>query len=404
MIVDSVKYLILGILLLFLFHFESLSIGPMKVSLIWKGFLLTYLIIVLTRGAKIKPYLYGSLLLLAFLQIINIELINNTFNAILLFSTTLIIPLLGIYVFRFTFEQINKGLLFFASFFILCFTPYKLGLLSSINSGYELTSYGFESSGLIGPFQTVHSASTALAGALLVVVFFLFTNAYSKIYLSFLLLLGTYFLFSTYVRTGMLMFILGLIPIIFHFGKKNSKSFLKLLAANMIASIVLVPWILSNEALMDRITGKRVNQSEFDSVEDLGSGRGSIYISAVEIYIEANLLEKIFGVGQAQEKIRMEKKIGHGLIPHNGFLLILLNNGVIGIVLFLTFLMNIYRCLLTYKSESVVLLKALFLAYIVMTFFQNFDMLYEILLLFLSIALTVKHSNKFNYENFNKYP
>lgn len=387
----KVRYVFFGLFLLALFHFESLHIGPLKVSHLWKGALLAYLLLVLTRGAKIKPYIYGPLLLLSIMQIFNMELVNNPFNAVLLFSTTSILPMLGMYAFRFSPEQLQKGLLFFASFFILSFVPYKLGLVSSINDGYRLSSYGVEESGgLIGPFQTVHSASTALAAALLVVVYFYFVNSYNKIYLSLLFVLGFYFLFATYVRTGMLMFALGLAPIIFHFGKKNSRTFLRLVLAGSVTSVLVGAWVLSNETLMDRITGKRVNQSEFSSIENLGSGRGLIYLSALDTYYESNSLEKFIGVGQTAQKEGMKERIGLALIPHNGFLLILLNNGVFGLLVFFIFLGNIRKQGLRSKENEVVLLKALFLAYLVMTFFQNFDILYATLLLFITVALNVK--------------
>lgn len=401
------KQVIYGLILLFLFHFESLSVGPLKVSHLWKGALLAYLLFVLTpRGAKIKPYIYSPLLLLSVLQIFNIEIVNNPFNAVLLFSTTLILPMLGMYAFKFSPEQLQKGLLFFASFFILSFVPYKLGLLTSIGDGYKLSSYGVEANGLVGPFQTVHSASTALGGALLVVVYFYFANAYSKAYLATLFVLGFYFLFATYVRTGMLMFALGLVPIIFHFGKKNGKTFFKLLVAGFVTGVLVVSWVLSNEALTDRITGKRVNQSEFSSVENLGSGRGLIYLSSLDTYSEANFLEKIIGVGQTAQKESMKERIGLALVPHNGFLLILLNNGALGIAAFFMFLRNIKKQRLRSKKNEAVLLKALFLAYLVMTFFQNFDMLYSTLLLFIAVALNVKARDSLDRvtnENTYKY-
>lgn len=389
---DKIRYIFCGLLLLALFHFESLSIGPLKVSHLWKGALLAYLIIKLTRGAKIKPYIYGPLLLLSVLQIFNMEIVNNPFNAVLLFSTTIILPLLGMYAFRFSPEQLQKGLLFFASFFILSFVPYKVGLLSSIGDGYNLSSYGVDSSGLVGPFQTVHSASTALAGALLVVVYFYFANSFNKIYLSLLFVLGFYFLFATYVRTGMLMFALGLVPIIFHFGKKNSKTFFRLLVAGFVTGVLVFSWVLSNEALMDRITGKRVNQSEFSSVENLGSGRGLIYLSALDTYYESNYLEKFIGVGQTVQKEGMKERIGKALVPHNGFLLILLNNGVLGIAAFFMFLRNVRKQQLRSKETEAVLLQALFIAYCVMSFFQDFNMLYTSLLMMLTVPFVFKSS------------
>lgn len=388
--VNIFKYVFFGFILLFLFHFESVQIGPLKVSHLWKGTLLFYLVFSIVRSKKINLYVYGSLFLLSIMQVLNIELINNPSNAVFLFTTTIILPLLGIYLSRFSLEQLEKGLLFFASFFILCFFPYEIGLIASLNDGYKLASYGLESRGLIGPFQTVHSASTALAGALLVVVFLWFSNLYNKVYLSVLFVLGFYFLFSTYVRTGMAMFVIGLIPLVLHFGKKNSRTFFNLLVIGAMISFLVVYFVLSNEGLVDRITGKRVNQAEFSSFEGLGSGRGSIYLAALDTYYESNALEKLIGVGQTYQKEDMQKRIGSALIPHNGFLLILLNNGLIGLCFFIIFLKNIYKLQARSEDDSTCLLKSLFLAYIVMVFFQNFDILYVTLLLFIAVSLNYK--------------
>lgn len=388
---NTLFYSFCSILLLLLFHFESLEIGPVKISHLWKGVLLAYLTVTLLFVRKIKTYIYSPLLLLSVLQIFNFEIVNNPFNAILLFGTTLIIPLIGMYAFRFSSLQLKSGLMFFSSFFILCFVPYKLGIISSFNEGYRLTSYGVEDvGGLIGPFQTVHSASTALAGALLVVVYFWFVSAYNKLYLLVLFVLGFYFLFATYVRTGLLMFVVGLLPIIFHFGRKSVKSFIRLIVIGMMTAVLVGVWVLSNETLMDRITGQRTSQSEFSSIEKLGSGRGGIYLANLKIYAEANFFEKILGVGQTQQLERMSIHYHKELIPHNGFLFILLNNGVLGLMVFLYFLEKIARNLKNKHNDKAILVKSLFLAYLVMTFFQNYNILYTTFLMFLSIALFFK--------------
>ncbi len=333
------------------------------------------------------------LLLIALMQLINVELIVNPLNAILMFGVALILPLAGMYVCRFTPKQLEKGLIFFASFFILCFIPYKLGLLTSLGDGYDLDTFGGkgEVEGLIGPFQGVHSASTALAGALLVVIYFLFANTFNRGFLLLLFILGLYFLFNTYARTGMVMLALGLIPIVFHFGKKNIINFFHLAVMGVITAILVSTWVLSNETMMNRITGERLHSTESSSFEQMGSGRGLIYLSSLKIFAEANIVEKIIGIGQSETLHRMEDKIGQRLLPHNGFLLLLLNNGILALLLFLSFMRNIYKLQKDmHQLDSRVLIQALFSAYLTMTFFQNYDLFYTVLLLMLSIASTYK--------------
>jgi len=386
---SAIITILLSVVLLFLFHFESLYLGPIKISHLWKGSLLVYLLFVLIQKGKIKPYFYGPLLLLSIMQLVNIELINNPLNSITLFATTLILPLIGMYAFKFSPKQLQKSLLYFSSFFILSFVPYQIGLLSSLGSAYELLSFGSEDKGLIGPFQGAHAASTALASSLLVVVFFWLSNTYSKWLLSVLLVLGFYFLFHTYVRTGMTMFAIGLLPIAWFFGKQNLVKFSRLAIVLSLSTLFIFSWVLSNETMMSRITGERVWYSETESFEQLGSGRGMIYLASLQIYAEANIAEKIIGVGQSEALQRMEDKTGSRLIPHNGFLSLLLNNGILALLLFLSFIRNIYKLQKgMHQLDSSILIQALLLAYMTMIFFQNYDLLYPVLLLMLSIAFS----------------
>ena len=384
-----IRFLLYGLTLLFLFHFETTSIGPVKVSHLWKGAVLAYLIFVIFRENKLKKFIYGPLLCISVLQLVNIELYNNPFDAVLLFSTTVIIPLIGIYVLRFKPEQLKLSLIFFSSFFILSFVPYQIGLLSSLGSVYELRGYGSESKGLIGPFQGAHDASTALASSLLVVTFFWLSNTYSKWLLSVLFALGFYFLFLTYVRTGMAMFAIGLLPIAWFFGKQSLVKFLRLAIVLSFSTLLIFSWVLSNETMMSRITGERVTSSETESFEQLGSGRGMLYLTSWKSESEANSVEKISGVGESEASQRMEDKIGHRYAAHNGFLLLLLHSGILALLLFLSFIRNIYKLQKgMHQLDSRILIQALLLAYMTMTFFQNYDLLYPVLLLMLSIAFS----------------
>jgi len=202
---SAIITILLSVVLLCLFHFESLYLGPIKISHLWKGSLLFYLLFVLILKAKIKPYIYGPLLLLSIMQLVNIEIINNPLNSITLFATTIILPLIGMYVFKFSPKQLQNSLLYFSSFFILSFVPYQIGLLSSLGEAKDLVIYGGgeDNKGLIGPFQGPHAAATALASSLLVVVFFWMSNTYNKWLLSMLFALGIYFLVLTYIRTDL---------------------------------------------------------------------------------------------------------------------------------------------------------------------------------------------------------
>ncbi len=402
-LIAFLKYIIAGLLLLFLFHFESLSLGPLKISHLWKGGLLLFLLFYNIRNRKSLTYhIYKPLFVLAILQLLSLELVVNPFNAFLLFSTTLLLPLTAISVLRLSYQHIKLLLIFFSTFFILSFVPYKLGLLKSISQGFDLSAWGAKtgSSALLGPFQTEHSASIALAGSFLVVFYFWFIKAYNRLFLTLLLTLCFYFLISTYVRTGMLMVVAGAIPILFYFAKKNVITRLRLLVVGVLLSVLLVNLVFSNKTLLDRIIGKREKSSEIESYEELGSGRGGIWLDAISIYSEANIIEKTIGIGQTNQKNRMFEKRRQALIPHNGFLMVLLNNGLIGLYFLTKFFRNILKYRKRLDENRKMLLSMLFITYLIMSVFQNYDMYYMFLLFVLIVAYVHKEvllKNKF-YE------
>jgi O-antigen ligase len=389
----------LGILLLALFHLESLAIGALKVSHLWKGALLALLMVKVFSLGKIKASVYDPFLLLAVFGLFSLEIVYNPLNAIFSFLSVIIIPLVGVYVLGKDKDWCKSRLHFLAAFFILCFVPYELGLLPSLGKGaYDLTgSYGIEAQGSIGPFQTVHSASTALAAALLVIFYFLITSAYSRTWLVSIFGLGLYLLFNTYVRTGMVMFLVGALVMIFSSFLKSRR----VLVHVSLLAIVMIPvvgtWIMSNDALLSRIVGERTHSSELESFERLGSGRGGMALDAIEIYAEANIIEKIIGMGITEQKRRMGEKRGSELVPHNGFLSLLVHNGIVGLILFLWFL---YRFWTSVKGIGDFMfsafLKSLFLGYIIMTFFQNYDFLYAPVLMAIAYSVGLNSDRSLN--------
>jgi len=378
-----------------LFHYESASIGPLKVSHLWKGVLLGFLIVKVFIRGRIKSSLYNPFFLLVIMGLFSSEIVYNPLNAIFTFSTTVIIPLIGLYALDKDSVWCKKALHFLSAFFILCFIPYEVGLLTPLGEGYDIArSYGFAVQGSIGPFQTAHSASTALAGALLAVLYFLLTSAYSRTWLLLLFLLGLYLLFNTFVRTGMVMFAIGSLMMTVSFARRSQRMLFRV----SLFSIVLVPlvstWVLSNDALMARILGQRSYNSELSSFETLGSGRGGLALESAHMYLEANFIEKVLGMGITEQKQRMSDRTGKALVPHNGFLALLLHNGLVGLVLFICFLFSLWTSMRKLRDPNgAAFLFALYSAYIIMTFFQTYHILYMPVLMMISYAM-LKKSDK----------
>lgn len=390
------KYIFYGLLLLFLFHFETLYIGPIKISHLWKGVVLVYLLISIIKN-KHKTFIYKPFIWIAILQLLNIELLNNPFNAFVNFGTTLLLPVIGIYVLKLNYYQLRNALIFFSLFYIFSFIPYRLGILQSIAEGYNLSAFG-GTSGLVGPFQNPHGAAISLASALIIVLYYWLEGSFNKLHLTLLFLLGFYFLLSTYVRTGFAMFAIGSIPTLIYFAKKRFRTFFQLSVFAFFLAILVSNWIFSNEALINRITGQSHYQSE-ESFESIGSGRGGIYIASLQIFAEANIIEKVFGIGQSEQFNRIYKKIGMRIGSHNGILDILLKNGIIGLLFLLAYFFRFYKLKeIIDRSPEKALIKSLFWMFLIMTMVQGFEWLSANLICMFSISLIYQNTKQLLYE------
>lgn len=389
--INFLRLIFLGIFIIFLFHFETQNIFGIKFSYLWKGLLLIYMIISISLN-KFDFFIYKSFLLLAILQLLNQDIINNPSLAISNFLIILQLPVMGIFILQYNQDIIKKALIFFSSLFIFSFIPYYLGIISSLATGYDLTPYG-GTSGLVGPFQNAHGASIAIAMSLIVVVFFWFEGSFNKAYLLILFLIGIFFLLNIFVRTGFIIFILGSLSILFYFRKGKTKSFMKAAFLILIFATLVSTLVLDNEMLVNRIIGESKYGKE-DSIETIGSSRGIIYFTSSIIYIEANPIEKVIGIGKDEQVKRMDKFLWMKIGSHNAFLDILLGNGIVGLIIFIIYLYNIFKFIKSRpKTNFRVLAIALFVGYLVMCFVQGYEWIYANLLLMLSINYMYKNGN-----------
>ena len=119
----------------------------------------------------------------------------------------------------------------------------------------------------------------------------------------------------------------------------------------------------------------------------MGSGRGRIWLASALVYLDSSSTEKIIGMGELQQKKRIGDLIGINIVSHNGFLDLLLVNGIIGLILFLIFLYRVYKYILAIKSNYNTLAMSLFILYLTMCFFQGYNWINTALILMLSLGL-----------------
>lgn len=387
------KYLFISIFLISLFHFESISVSSFKISHLWKGVLLVFLLFSLVRK-KMDLFIYRPLIIISILHFVNADLINSPITAITNFSIFLLIPFLGLYILKFNYFQIKQSLIFFSSIFIFSFIPYYFGFVKSLSRGYDLHS--FEGSvGLVGPYQGPHGAAITLAISLIVILYFLFEGSYNKWYLLIVFVLGLIFLMNTYVRTGFLMLLVGVIPILFNYAKKSIKALISIFSIIFIFSFIVLFQINKNKVLLNRILGKSIYNSEI-SLNTYSSGRGDIYENSLKVFQEENLFEKIVGIGQFEQRVRLEKKMGSPYVSHNAFIDFLLKGGIISLFLFLNFIYKLLKYIFSYNDiPEKTLTISLFFGFLIMCLVQGYEWINANLILMLGISLLYKQYEKY---------
>ena len=85
----TLRHIFLGLFLLFLFHFETLSIVGIKISHLWKGVALLFISLYLIKSNKIYLFIYGPYILIAIIQLVHIDLSNGFSTPIFKFIITL---------------------------------------------------------------------------------------------------------------------------------------------------------------------------------------------------------------------------------------------------------------------------------------------------------------------------
>ncbi len=387
---DVIYFLIISPLVAALLHFESLSIGQLKISHMWKMLLLVYLLLGFYSSSNTKAKkAYSALIALGLIQFLNGEVTSDIFNVLNLFFTFLLTAFAGVYLQRFTINQREKFSLFVIFFVIFSFVPYNFGFIESLNSGYDLENFFETGTSLVGMFQNIHAASGLLAVALVSTLYFILEKKANRFILFTLFLIGLFFLLKLYARTGMAMVFVSSFYLFIHFFKNDPKKI-------FIASVLLIGCIAtyqflvaSDNILLLRLSGDSANFSEND-FNSFGSGRGLIWLSTIEIFKDMNVVELAFGIGRTELLSRMYSEIGMTLVPHNGFLELLVRNGLVGFFLGVTVMLKLF--ILSRRSANSPHVRAILLSFVVYSFFQSFD--YIFVLLYLSLTVPIFGNTK----------
>ena len=390
------KYIKIGFLFLIFFmafYLKRFTIGGFELVYAWKLPLIFYLLYQIA-GQDTK---YSFLVLgyaFAVKNIINVSFFNFPLDTFINFIKYLSIPLIVHWILLNvnsvkTLKILRIVPVYLSVFFIISNIPFYLGIISApVQTMMWLEDSQLD--GLIGILGAAHYSSVVLAVSSVILLEFLMKKRASglvNLLVIFVFLLGLFFLFKTYARTGWLMFVLGaLVLFIRNISFKN-------MGRIAIVSIVLLGGLFflfqTNEGFRRRVLDQRAGQEEQSTYETLGSGRLKIAAIYLENLYESNFLTYLIGMGMEESILRFEKKEGTPLFAHNGFIQALVDNGLIGFILYLIFLILIYRAISKCESSHNQISVAIFFMFIscLATQQANYFLLDVFLSIYIGIAL-----------------
>lgn len=382
--------IIIGIFLFCLLHFENLDFGLIKISILWK-LLLTFGLIInlIKQNAKIR--LYRPFLLLFIISLVQIFYDLESLKLSVIF---LLFYLSGNFLLNLKEDKILSVINYLRFFLVFVFVPYHFFGLESLGSVYDLEKYD-GGLALTGPFANPHTASMMLA-IIGIVNFYFFKNftlsKQSKSINLFLLFLTVYFLINTFVRTGIFMFIFGLLPLIFN--RLSFKTIFSGIITVVITGTLILNFLTKDSVIYKRMTGESKYNKE-ESFEQYGSGRGLLLLHGINIIQSYdNSLNYIFGIGETNLIQEIKYRTSNPIVTHNGFLDITIIHGFLGLIIFVGFFYKNHVFLYSSKSPFKVLGYSVLITILVMIFFQDHKRFYSFIILFLINSLIYK-----NYEN-----
>lgn len=393
---DGILLFIVYVGLFVLFYSEPIGVGLLKVALVWKFFLFTILLffVILNRVILVNNLVIITLLL-SVKNVLSLGALEEPVESFLAMSRMLTIPILSIGFYSIyrknknALKSINSIIFNFPIFIALSTVPFHLGLLNELGRLKELDSFGVSETMFTGMFQNPHSASITFAISILIGIWCLLRQQVNnKKTLLFSIVILLYSLYETYARTGLLVLVIGLLPIIYTYRYN-----LKIQIVFYISIGFTIFMVSSSELFMNRLLDQRSYGTV--SLMELGSGRPLIWATSLLYWFDSSLEGVIFGVGETFLKEHMQAVLGLRIFSHNGFIDALVINGLIGFTFILVFFYILKREIcITGDSDFDILGKVIFLSYFTYYFFQGsnyflVDLLVVILLLRKEFAKTV---------------
>ena len=398
-----IKKIIVSIFLFLLFYLDSIHLGPIKWSQLWKGFfvliMMGYWMYIERKSIKMFN-IYFTMLGFYF---VTPFLFVNFFDIIIKITEYFFFP--SIFMFILYLSRKNhsvQGILSYISIlFIFSFIPFYFNLIPELGKKYDLIAIGVLEGGLSGLFQQPHAASQILAYSSVSLLFLILKkDSKSQHVLIFILFLSIFLLIQTYVRLGILMTFVGFTIMLIY--KTNLRKRVKYAVVISLILIITPNFITNDEVyvpLQMRALGNtqyNTNSADYQEIDynRISSGRIKIWeASLTSLFEKDNALEILFGIGETELIKRNKNKIGYAVFSHNGFIDMLVTNGFVGLILFILFLINWYDLLrqaqrVNFKNSiEHKFALSIFLMYLISVLLQGDVIIYEGIFITLSILL-----------------
>ena len=341
-LLEKFKIPIIYIFFFVLIYNESINIGGVSLSILWKIPLLIYIFIYIIKRKIRKPlfnkYAYGY----GLVKLLNSGIVNTTIITISDFSRFITFPLLFDFVhcrLKRSFKVYN--LLFHISqFVILSFIPFSLKILhshESIDASESVLEVLEQANRTSGIFSSTHGASSILALSLVFLTYHFISRKhtiFSKVYIAFLFFIGIWALVETYARGGWVMWLIGTFILLV---RKNVRFFFTIISVGTLLAIGISFLMQNNEYFYNRITDRNEKGIKNES-DRMGSGRFWFAMNGISFWKDTNEVQEILtGKGLVRLMEYQKQETGLYIYCHNGYVDALAQNGICGFLCLIGF-------------------------------------------------------------------
>lgn len=374
--------------LFLILYFETLRFGPLTISIIWKFFLILILLLIMTKRVMKPPMFVWLAYIFCLKSILVLGVFDYPVETITPIIGWVAIPLLfqsittaiyrievaGVNRGRYNVNMTNlsfvqQGVITLLLFYTLAVIPFWFGL-EPLVTVKTLISFGIDKSVFQGYFQNVHAASGVMSITAVSLLFFAnkYKDRYVKTFMYFVAFIALLAMLQTFVRTGIVMFIIGFIILNIETFKENKAASLLIL---LIVFLVATFFVYFEPAFFDRMIDNRAHGVQ-GGYKDIGSGRLYIWETNINNLMGSGFMGVLFGLGTGLSKSMMYDAIGLSLVSHSGLIDALVQNGLIGLGIFISYFIYLFKYINKYKySEIYYLLQALFFMYLTFQFLQG---------------------------------